>query len=346
MANRFIETIRDRVCQVSGIVVIAASMLLAAMPVARAEPPVLSLPIACELGTDCWVVNYFDADPGDGASDYTGSFRTYNGHGGTDFAIPDTEAMKAGVEVLASAPGIVQGLRDGMADINVAQIGRDAVGGRECGNGVLIDHADGWRTQYCHLRKGSIRVKRGQRVAAGDVLGLVGQSGLAEFPHVHLTVRNPQGQKVDPFTTAGRRQSAQPATLWDREVIEKLAYRPTDIFATGFRDSVPDKALVKMGSIENVAVTRSSPAVLFWIGIFGVHAGDRYEITLSGPDGRVLAKTEKHFEKNQARRFSWVGKRRTTAAWPPGRYLGRVTIYHTGQNGPQRFEREQEIVIR
>ncbi len=346
MADNSIKSIRVHSCRVIGTFFIAASLLLSALPAAQAEPPVLALPIACELGADCWVVNYFDADPGEGASDYTGSFRTYNGHGGTDFAIPGIDAMTAGVEVLASAAGIVQGLRDGMADINVAQIGREAVGGRECGNGVLINHADGWRTQYCHLRKGSIRVKRGQRVAAGDVLGLVGQSGLAEFPHLHLTVRDPQGQKVDPFTTAGRRQSAAATNLWDRAIIERLAYRPTDIFASGFRDSAPDKALVKLGTIGNVAVTRNSPALLFWVGMFGVHAGDRYEIALSGPDGRVVAKTEKQFAKNQARRFSWVGKRRKTAEWAPGRYLGRVTIFHAGKNGQQRFERTQEIVIR
>jgi hypothetical protein len=324
---------------------LSASLLLAQIQSARASPPVLTIPIACELGSDCWVVNYFDTDPSEGASDYTGSFRTYNGHGGTDFAIRDLEAMKAGVEVLAAAPGTVQGQRDGMADINVAQIGREAVAKRECGNGVLINHDDGWSTQYCHLRKGSVRVTRGQRVAAGDVLGLVGQSGLAEFPHVHLTVRNPQGQKVDPFTTAGRPPSAA-TNLWDRSVLAKLAYRPTDIFAIGFRDSAPDKALAKLGTIENAPITRTSPALLFWVGMFGVHAGDRYEITLSDPDGRLIAQTEMQFEKNQARRFAWIGKRRQVSRWPPGRYVGRVTISHNSAGGTQLFSREQEIEVR
>lgn len=191
----------------------------------------------------------------------------------------------------------------------------------------------------------SVRVKRGQKVVAGDVLGLVGQSGLAEFPHVHLTVRNPQGQKVDPFTTPGQNTSETKA-LWDRAVLAKLAYRPTDIYAVGFRDGVPDQALVKLGTIENTRISRTSPALLFWAGMFGVQAGDRYQITLTAPDGSTLAKTEKQFSKNQARRFAWIGKRRKASKWPPGRYHGRITITHVADNGPRTFIREQEIEIR
>ena len=60
---------------------------------------------------------------------------------------------------------------------------------RNCGNGVVIRHADGWETQYCHLRRGSVQVAEGDRVEAGEPLGLVGMSGEANFPHVHLSVR-------------------------------------------------------------------------------------------------------------------------------------------------------------
>ena len=334
-----------RKSQAVGVLCLSIALLVGGARSATAEPPILTMPIACELGDDCWIVNYFDADSSKSASDYTGGIRSYDGHGGTDFAIRDLEVMKSGVKVLAAALGVVHALRDGMADINVTQTGRAAVAKRECGNGVLINHNDGWSTQYCHLRNGSVRVERGQKVAAGDVLALVGQSGLAQFPHVHLTVRNPRGQKVDPFTTPGQRQS-EAATLWDRSVLAKLAYRPTDIFAVGFRDGAPDSALVKLGTIENTTISRTSPTLLFWVGMFGVHAQDRYQITLSGPDGRVLVRTEKRFPKNQARRFAWIGKRLKASEWPPGRYLGRITITHTADAGPQTFTRDQEVVIR
>ena len=142
--------------QVAGALFLSAVLLVAVGRSANAEPPILSVPIACELGDDCWIVNYFDADPSESASDYTGGPRTYDGHGGTDFAIRGLEAMAVGIKVLAAAPGVVKALRDGMADINVAETGRAAAANRECGNGVLINHDAGWSTQYCHLRKGSV----------------------------------------------------------------------------------------------------------------------------------------------------------------------------------------------
>ena len=74
--------------------------------------------------------------------------------------------------------------------------------GRECGNGVVLRHKGGWETQYCHLKQGSVLVKSGQEVWAGQELGFVGQSGKAAFPHVHLSVRK-DGKVVDPFDPDG-----------------------------------------------------------------------------------------------------------------------------------------------
>ena len=76
--------------------------------------------------------------------------------------------MEAGVDVLAAADGMVKATRDGMADPNVAETGVDAVKDVECGNGVLIEHDDGWSTQYCHMKKGSIRVREGDTVHHRD----------------------------------------------------------------------------------------------------------------------------------------------------------------------------------
>ena len=38
-------------------------------------------------------------------------------------------------------------------------LGPTATAGRNCGNGVTLDHGDGWQTQYCHMRRGSVAVK-------------------------------------------------------------------------------------------------------------------------------------------------------------------------------------------
>ena len=54
---------------------------------------------------------------------------------------------------------------------------------------MLIDHGGGWRTQYCHMRQGSVRVRKGDRVRDRQRLGTIGLSGKTEFPHLHLSVR-------------------------------------------------------------------------------------------------------------------------------------------------------------
>ena len=145
---------------------------------AEAKPPTLGLPIRCSLGKDCWLVNFVDTDPGPGRRDYACGIRTYNGHKGTDIAIRDLGVMAEGIDVLASAPGIVKALRDGMEDIDFTQPGSPSIKGKDCGNGLVLAHEGGWTTQYCHLRRGSVRVRRGQEVIAGQILGLVGLSGV------------------------------------------------------------------------------------------------------------------------------------------------------------------------
>jgi murein DD-endopeptidase MepM/ murein hydrolase activator NlpD len=63
------------------------------------------------------------------------------------------------------------------------------------GNIVRLDHGFGVETLYGHLAKAL--VKEGQRVNRGDVVGLVGSSGLATGPHLHYMVKV-NGQALDP----------------------------------------------------------------------------------------------------------------------------------------------------
>ncbi len=283
--------------------------------------PQLSLPIACTVNVDCWIAKYFDADPGPGARDYTDGPRTNDRHRGTDFALRDLDAMEAGVPVLASADGMVRGRRDGMDDVNVRTIGLDAIKGRDCGNGVFINHGPGWATQYCHLRKGSVRVATGQAVKAGDVIGLVGQSGRAEFPHIHLSVFR-DGKRIDPFATG----DASAPQLWRATLRSQLRYEPVSVFDGGFRMTAPEKEETRLGAIQDQTISPNAPTLFYWTGLFGIRAGDKIKQTLLGPDGRVLAEHEAVQKKNQIRGFRWVGKKRGARSWPAGDYIGRTTV--------------------
>lgn len=61
---------------------------------------------------------------------------------------------------------------------------------------VNIDHGFGITTRYAHTSR--MLVRQGDRVRRGDVIALVGQTGLAEGPHLHYEVRV-EGRPVDPL---------------------------------------------------------------------------------------------------------------------------------------------------
>jgi murein DD-endopeptidase MepM/ murein hydrolase activator NlpD len=56
------------------------------------------------------------------------------------------------------------------------------------GNHVIIDHGDHRYALYAHMRPGSVRVRAGEHVAAGALLGRLGSSGNSTEPHLHFHV--------------------------------------------------------------------------------------------------------------------------------------------------------------
>lgn len=282
--------------------------------------PFLSLPIDCRLGEDCHIQQFVDRDPGPGATDFRCGPLSYDGHRGTDFALPTRADLMPGVAVLAAAPGRVLATRDGMADI--LQTGPDApdVTGRECGNGVVIDHGGGWQTQYCHLASGSIFVREGDEVAAGQQIGAVGLSGKTQFPHLHLTVRR-NGEVVDPFAPSDAAScTPDPGdSLW----LSPPEYQPGALIDAGFSTSVPDYDAIKAG-LPDPVLDPSAPIVL-WGYLFGGQAGDVLRIVADGPDGQAFAH-EVTLERTQAQLFRAFGHRAPDGGWPRGAYQGTLTL--------------------
>lgn len=303
----------------------AALCLTLAAPVAAGALD-LTRPIACDLGETCHIQQYVDADPGPGAQDYRCGPLSYDGHKGTDFALPTLAAMEAGVPVLAAAPGVVTALRDGMADRAFAEGDTASVEGRECGNGVVIDHGDGWETQYCHLRRGTVQVSNGDRVARGDPLGAVGMSGKAEFPHVHLSLRQ-NGTVIDPFAPEAARCGQPPeADLWQ----DTPSYQPGGLIAAGFSPGMPSYDAIKSGEAATREMDGSAPALVLYGYAFGGQKGDVIEIEIDGPGGRVIAHSVE-LEKTQAQLFRAAGKRRPDGGWPKGQYDGMVRMLRDRQ---------------
>jgi hypothetical protein len=279
-------------------------------------------PIACTLGVDCHIQNYFDRDPGPGTADVACGHLTYDGHDGTDFALPTLTAMQAGVAVLAAAPGTVRGVRDGMPDIAISDPAAPPLEGRDCGNGIAIDHGDGWETQYCHMMRGSLRVKTGDRVEAGQELGLVGLSGNTEFPHVHLAIRK-DGVELDPFAPDAAATCGTPATdtLW----ADPIAYDPFGFTALGFATAVPEFAAIKSGLPSPITLATDAPALVIWASYFGPRTGDQITLSITGPQGEVISQTLP-VERSQALAFRAIGKRLPPGGWPAGDYNGEVVM--------------------
>lgn len=74
------------------------------------------------------------------------------------------------------------------------------------GNCVMIDHGDGLLTIYMHLSE--FKVKEGESVKTGQLLGLSGSTGRVNGPHVHFAVRW-QGMYLDPQTLLALRPPSQ-----------------------------------------------------------------------------------------------------------------------------------------
>ncbi len=68
---------------------------------------------------------------------------------------------------------------------------------------VMIDHGNGLQTLYAHCLKGSLMVRPGQRVSAGQAIARVGSTGNSSGYHLHFEVwRN--GARVNPLPYLGR----------------------------------------------------------------------------------------------------------------------------------------------
>jgi hypothetical protein len=295
-------------------------------PAVAANLP-LAWPVDCKLNDTCDIQQYVDRDPGPETLDHNCAQQTYDGHKGTDIRLPDLAAMERGVMVLAAAPGTVRGLRDGMADIASNAPNAPEITGKDCGNGIVVDHGQGWETQYCHLKKGTVQVKSGQKVRIGTPLGEIGLSGRTEFPHLHLSVRK-DGQVVDPFAPNAKTAcGADPSDdLWDTALAPTLG----GILSGGILDSLPKFADIKQGGLERDTLPTNSTALVAWAQFFGLRKGDEIRLTFTGPNG-VLTEQSYEMEKDRAALYRAAGKKLRGAGWPKGTYFAQFRVLRNGQ---------------
>jgi peptidase M23-like protein len=125
-----------------------------------------------------------------------------------------------GDEIYAVADGTVVGTADGLPEQVPGKLPADATIQMAAGNHVVVDIGEGRFAFYAHMQPGSVRVKVGDTVKTGQVLGLLGNSGNTDTPHLHFHVMDGPSPLVanglpyvfTNFTGQGRLTDEQP--LW------------------------------------------------------------------------------------------------------------------------------------
>jgi murein DD-endopeptidase MepM/ murein hydrolase activator NlpD len=101
--------------------------------------------------------------------------------------------LHRGVDLVAPPGSWVVAAREG----KVTDAGR----ARACGWYVTMEHENGWRTVYCHLRSDPRRmgISEGLYVPAMGIVGEVGSTGHSTGPHLHFSLLDHMGRAQDPL---------------------------------------------------------------------------------------------------------------------------------------------------
>lgn len=84
--------------------------------------------------------------------------------------------------ILACADGVVEDVVSHIEDNEIGKVNTE----QNWGNTVVVKHTTGFYTKVSHLKQHSVRVKVGDHVKQGDLLGLCGNSGRSPEPHLHF----------------------------------------------------------------------------------------------------------------------------------------------------------------
>ena len=244
--------------------------------------PLRARPIATG-GSPYTISNFVDLDATTALGDFACGQRTYDGHNGIDMSLSDfgwTRMDRMDVEIVAAADGVIARRQDGNFDRQC-----QGLNAPDTPNMIAVQHDDGNFAYYLHMKNGSVTAKTvGQRVVAGEVIGLVGSSGKSTGPHLHFEMRNAQNVKIDPF--AG--QCGASTTMWkhqwpaqnDSQIVRIGTSNPAPQFAGACSETISDnpndKDVFQPGdTVYGVTVVRDQ------------NPGDTATIDFIRPDGSV-----------------------------------------------------------
>ena len=104
---------------------------------------------------------------------------TFSHYGNSQYAVDF--AMKIGTRIYAARSGVVVNIKNDGSKHGGKKYIREA-------NFIIIRHSDGTYAKYAHLKKGAVKVKIGEKIKRGDFIGLSGNTGFTNGPHLHFIV--------------------------------------------------------------------------------------------------------------------------------------------------------------
>lgn len=320
---------------------------------ATLQAPTVGFPLQCTVGWNCWIQSYVNHTPEAGVTDYQCGIRSSPRHKGTDIMIRNQQEMQRGVSVVAAAAGTVIAVRDSLRDVDYRTRPLDDIRNQECGNGVRIDHGQGWFSQYCHMRKNSITLAPGDKVEQGTSLGFVGMSGKASVPHLHFQVDFTDAESgermiVDPFVGLTRSNNCGVGgrPLWHPSVASKLDYKTIELVDMGFATTAPTPEGLNKGLYDDKTLSVRAPYLFVWARGLYLEEDDHISFTITDPDGSEILNYTNELSEDQALGTLFSGIERPSVVWEAGTYTGRLEITRftlEGNGGRFQFESRVEL---
>jgi len=140
------------------------------------------------------------------------------------------------------------------------------------------------------------------------------------------------GQSIDPFAFGlgtCHESAAGGLSLWRAADRGEMRYRDVQVINSGFATGPVEGDLIERGGIA--VPVASSPALVFYVRAISLQAGDAQSLTLTGPDGALMAENKiAPLERDKAQYQAFSGKKLTAAAWPAGAYRGTYRVTRNG----------------
>ena len=118
--------------------------------------------------------------------DYGNTYSDKSFHKGLDLIADKQKSDTSADYIVAFADGEVVHCYNDMSGTTT-----DTKTTASMGNYVTLKHTNGYYTRYMHMRKGSVKVKVGDKVVKGQVLGFMGNTGNSNGRHLHFDISSP-----------------------------------------------------------------------------------------------------------------------------------------------------------